>query len=116
LARNFLEDFGTFSTNGGYDHIKELYKKITPSMREFVDKWIDGNPAAQRSPTYYGISTEIANVTILSKNSEKTQIIADTMRTETDVPEYYNRRFKQEAEIDAIKIDGEWKINGVFWR
>jgi hypothetical protein len=116
LARNFLEDYGTFSTNGGYDHIKELYKKMTPSMQKFVQEWIESNPAAKRSPTYYGISTEIANITILSKNSEKAQIIADTMRTETDVPEYYNRRFKQEAEIDALKIDGEWKLDRVFWK
>ncbi len=116
FIRNFLEDFGSFSFNGGYDHIEDLYDKMTVEFRAYVEGWLVQDPARQLSQEFYSIQTMVSEVKIDEFASTKAKLIADTARIETKAPEYYGKRFVEQAEVNAEKIDGEWKVDGVYWK
>jgi len=116
FVRNFLEDFGSFSFNGGYGHIEDLYDKMTVEFRAYVDGWLAGDPAHQLSQEFYSIQTIVSEVKITEFASTKAKLIADAARIETKAPEYYGKRFIMKAEIDAVKIGGEWKMSSVYWK
>ena len=116
FIRNFLEDFGSFSFNGGYDHIEDLYDKMTVDFRAYVQDWIAQDPARQLSSEFYSIQTTVSEVKIDEFFSAKAKLMADVARVETKAPEYYGRRFIGQAEVNAEKIGGEWKVAGVYWQ
>jgi hypothetical protein len=116
FVRSFLEDFSSFSSNSGYNHIEDLYDKMTSKFRSFVEGWIDGDPAREMSNSFYSIQTMVSDIEIDEFSSSKAKLILDTIRVETKAPEYYNRRFNQKAEVMVIKIGKNWKVNSVYWR
>lgn len=116
FVRAFIEDYGSFSTAGGYGHIEAYYSRMTRSMREFTEKWIEENPASQKSAAFYSIQTNVANIRIDEFDKESATVFIETARIETDVPEYYNRSKKQDVEVKLVKEGGEWKIEGVYWK
>ncbi|MFH1712574.1 MAG: hypothetical protein ABH896_00075, partial [Candidatus Jacksonbacteria bacterium] len=71
FVRNFLEDFGSFSFNGGYGHIEDLYDKMTVEFRAYVDGWLAGDPAHQLSQEFYSIQTIVSEVKITEFASTK---------------------------------------------
>jgi len=116
MVRLFLEDYGSFSTNSGYLHIEQLSNQMTPGFWQFTQNWIDQDPALQKSAGFYAIMTDVLDVRILDYSSDQAKILLDTKRTETDAPEYYDKSFKQEAEVELIKQAGQWKVNAVYWK
>ena len=118
FVRNFLEDYSSFSSNSGYDHIQDLYDKMTSKFRGYTEDWVGGDPARQKSNSFYSIQTMtmVSDVEIREFSSSKAKLILDTVRIETNAPEYYSRRFSQKAEVEVVKIGKEWKVGSVYWR
>lgn len=116
FARNFIEDFGGYSTNSGYEHIERLFPQMTTAMQEFASNWIKSNPARLRSDTFYSIETAVARVEIASYSDTAAVLKLETTRKESDVPEYYNRSFNQNAEVKFVKVKKEWQVEAVEWR
>lgn len=116
FVRAFIEDYGSFSTAGGYAHIEAYYPKMTSSMREFAEQWIAQNPAAQKSAAFYSIQTSVASIRFDVFENARATALVETSRVETDVPEYYNSRMKQDVEVKLVREGDEWKIAGVYWK
>ncbi|MBI4359853.1 MAG: hypothetical protein HY564_02035 [Candidatus Jacksonbacteria bacterium] len=123
FVRAFIEDYASFSSASGYSHIENYYPQMTEAMREFTDGWIKGNPAGLKSDAFYSIETSVANLRIdefsdpangMFHNSAT--VLVETSRVETDVPEYYNRRFKKDVEVKLLKEGEMWKVSGVYFR
>ncbi|MFH1713158.1 MAG: hypothetical protein ABH896_03155, partial [Candidatus Jacksonbacteria bacterium] len=89
---------------------------MTVEFRAYVDGWLAGDPAHQLSQEFYSIQTIVSEVKITEFASTKAKLIADAARIETKAPEYYGKRFIMKAEIDAVKIGGEWKMSSVYWK
>jgi hypothetical protein len=115
-VRNFVETFGSFSTSSGYVYIENLYSQMTDEFRKQTEGWVKTNPARQKSLKYYSILTEVSEVKIEELTEMNSRLRADTMRTETLVPEFYNQRQRQSAVVELVKVNGEWKVDKVEWR
>ena len=116
LAQNFLADFGGYSTSSGYAHIERWYSQMTPQFKAQTAAWIKTGPAAKESPTFYSIETSVSKVTITKQSPDQVIMTVDANRNATDAPEYYNKSFRQSAEIKLVKKNGAWNINRVDWQ
>lgn len=115
MARNFLDTYGSFSSNSGYAHITGLYEKMTPEMKTFTMLWLEKDPAREKSSSFYSIETEVMQTEMRNAAKSQATVFIDAKRIETDAPEFYNRATNQTARVELKKVGGEWKVDGVFW-
>jgi len=115
IVRNFVLEYGSYSSNSGYTHIEALYSQMISKMQDHVRNWIHQDPAALESSTFYSIETTISDLEIVNINNINATVEVSTQRQETDVPEYYNKRFNQKAKVELVKIGNDWKVAALYW-
>lgn len=115
LAQNFIQDYGSYSTVGGYDHIRGWYKAMTTKMQEDTETWLLSDPAKGHSPSFYSIETRAGNVRIEQMSSSEAKVVLDAQRIETDVPEHYQKTSKHDVVVSFVKMGGEWKVDKLEW-
>lgn len=116
FARNFLENYGSYSSESGYNHLYALYDKMTDGFKEFTEAWLAQNPAKAKSPLFYSIQTTVSQTEVQKFDAPSSATIrVSAHRSETNAPEYYNKQFNQTARVELKKVQGSFKVDGVYW-
>jgi len=116
IARTFTEDYGSYSTNSGYSHIEELFPTMTEAMQNRARVWLQSDPVKKEGSAFYSIETSVSQTEFVEFSLTDALITVDAVRTETKVPEYYNKKFNQKADITLIKKGEQWKVADIVWR
>ncbi len=118
MAISFAERFGTYSSHSDYKNIKMLQPYMSKKMFSWSEKFILDNIIEEKDySTYYGIRTKAVSQKILVfEEGEETTVLVKTVRRESTGTEEDSRKFYQSIEINIIKENGEWKVNGAHWQ
>lgn len=115
LARVFAEKYGSFSSEGNFENIKDLKSISTARLAALFDSYMSANPLSQTE--FYGITTKAINTEIITLNAEETdaQILVGTQRAETK-GSGNPRVFYQNIILRILKSDNLWKVDAADWQ
>ncbi len=114
VARTFVERYGSFSSEAGYENIDDIIALGTPAMKEQLET-IAAEARLSGGSDYYGISTRVISVKTLEQTEATAVLEVETQRTETiSSPANTSTRY-QKIRLNMEKIDGKWLVNGFQW-
>lgn len=118
LARTFAEKFGSFSTHGNYENLKDLKHLMTEDMKQWADNYIQEN-SKKSNTEFYGVTARAIKVELIAMNDEETsaQAVVTVQKEETGGSLSARKNISYvKLVLDFIKIDGEWKVNAASWK
>jgi len=118
LAASFIERYGTYSNQSGYNNITDLNLFMSRSLRAWADNFIaQRNNEIEDNSIYYGITTKSVVIeTVDFDDLSGTAVFSiKTQRQEAVGGPNNIRSFQQDAEVEMLKESGVWKVNKVNW-
>lgn len=117
FVANFVERFGTYSNQNEFSHLESLKMFTSDQFYIWARQNTQSSDAGISDPAlYYGISTKALDVSLLSEDSSLRTYNISTQRQESRGSDSNSRLFSQDAEVELIRKDSVWLINGVFWQ
>ncbi len=114
VARTFVERYGSFSSEAGYENIDDILALATADFRAELER-IASEARAEGGGEYYGISTRVISVSTLEETAEAATLEVQTQRTETiGAPTNTTTRY-QKIRLNLVKVDGAWLISKFQW-
>jgi len=114
IARGFVERFGSYSTEGGYQNIEDVIAISTASLAERLEDLAD-SARASSDDEYYGISTLIISVKTLEETETTAVIEILTQRVESIGSPRNSTTVYQTITINLLKIGDEWFVDDFLW-
>ena len=108
LARNFVERFGSYSNQNENSHIDTVLPLVTQSM----STWLE-TQRLQQDREYSGKTTKVVVYTIEEFNDTSAKVHVEVQ--EVLQTRYTEERNYRTGTVNLIKVDGEWKISGLYW-
>jgi len=118
IASSFVERYGTYSNQAGYDNIKDLEIFMSRSMKSWASDYLEQAIAnSSNTEIYYGITTKtvVVESVLFSVDLGQAQFNIKTQRQESIGTGSNIRKFQQDASIKMIKEGGVWKVDRVTW-
>lgn len=116
---SFVERFGSYSNQGDFQNIKDLYPLMTPSLKTWSDGYVKKQIAERPDPeNYYGLTTKVAsrNMVVFNYAAGYAKISVSTQRREAFGETTNEEIFYQDAEIEFKKIGEDWLVDGIWWK
>lgn len=111
IAMDFVARFGTYSSDGNSENLKQLLPAMTPSLRAWAQARIAEKPVA---PTQFqGVTTRALSAKVLSQAGIDASVQVSTQRQTTTGSETAVTYVK--AMVSAVKSDGTWIVDSVSW-
>lgn len=109
LATLFVERFGTQSNQNSNVHIDDALVFASDSMARWLESQRQEDTAA-----YEGVTTRAITSEVSEYSDAQAQVLVDAIRdfTYSDKP---NERTYETAQVDMMYVDGEWKVDGMYW-
>jgi len=111
LARNFVERFGSWSTDNQGHNLEELLVLSSAKM----EKYLLSIPIDNTIEEYTGITTKSLSTKILSLTEEDALINVVTQRVETQ-DDLSQEIYYQDIEIGLIKSGNKWLVSSAYWQ
>lgn len=115
IARAFVERFGSFSSESDYANVEDVLPLTTLSLQNRLQ----GIAAAARreiSGSFYGVSTKYISMNTVSKTDTQAVLLVTTQRNESfDSPKNTSSRY-QDIELEMVKNDDGWLVDGFAWQ
>ncbi|NCO04566.1 MAG: hypothetical protein GW939_00280 [Candidatus Magasanikbacteria bacterium] len=108
LARDFVERYTSYSNQNDNAHIDEVLSMVTVRMSD----WLETQKADNES-IYRGVTTRVIASSFDLLEKERA-VVAIDVQQEMVYRVDSNVRYKS-GKVNLIKIQGEWKIDGLFW-
>jgi len=111
ISKNFIEVFGSYSTDNDYQNLKDLKPLVTESYWVELENYI----VSGETQSVYSVWTTALKAELINKSSSealikvKTKKGERTSRTETEHILYQN------ADIYLLKENGVWLVSKVKW-
>lgn len=118
IARTFAEKFGSFSTQGNNENIRDTEYYMTADMKEWAEKYIKESQN-KKNAEFYGVTTRALKAEIVALNDEETQaqIVVTAQREETRGSASGRKNIMyQKLVLDFLKVDENWKVNAAEWK
>lgn len=118
-AANFTERFGSYSNQGNFENIEDLYPFMTQSLKSWSDGYIEKQIAELPDfSSYYGMTTKALSYDFLifDDSAGYAKVKVSTQRIESSNSMENGIIFYQDAEIEFAKIAGAWKVDGIWWK
>lgn len=109
-ARNFVERYGSFSSDAQFANLYDLKDEMTSRFWQETEKSI----GEVQSKEFYSISTKVLNITEKISSSDSITYSISTQRKETK--NQTEKILYQNAEIKLTKEQGNWKVDNVKWQ
>ena len=114
IARVFVERFGSFSSESGYDNIDEVSALATSSLQDRLLGIAEG-ARGQDSESYYGVSTTVLTFETVASSDSSITLLITTQRAESiDSPANTTTRY-QEIEVAMIASGDTWLVDSFTW-
>jgi len=111
LSRNYVERFGSWSTDNQLHNLEELIPLSSAQMRVYLNSV----EADYGNNDFKGVTTKSLSVKILSMDDDSAQVMVGTQRIETDKDLQENVYF-QDAKVSVIKSGTTWLVDGIDWQ
>lgn len=114
LARTVVERYGTFSNENNYENITSIQPFLTERFQNATNQLI-ASDVRNENDAYYGITTSVLSVDIVSSSDESATVRVITQRVEQREGEE-NNVFTQEAVARLDRVDTGWKVDAIDWQ
>lgn len=109
LARIFVERFGSYSNQNDNEHIADAFTLATRKMQGYI-----ATKALDFNQTYEGATTVVVATSILKRAASAATVSVDAQRV---VHESSGERTEYlSGTVEFLKVNGEWKVDGVYWQ
>jgi len=118
LAVAFVERFGSYSNQSGYQNIRELNVFMSQTMQAWAANYIaQARVSAADTSIYYGITTKAVVVDVggFDETAGRASFTVQTQRRESIGSAANERSFQQTADVTMVKEAGVWKVDSVSW-
>lgn len=119
IAEPFVERFGSYNNQDNFKNFNDIVSFMTPSLNSWVfntylDTLKDKLPSIN---AYYSINTKVLSSELITidKQDGKATILINTQRQELGAQGKQINLFYQEVRVEMLKVNTEWKVNGVYW-
>ncbi|MCX7779167.1 MAG: hypothetical protein N2259_02935 [Patescibacteria group bacterium] len=113
-ARNFVERYGSFSTDVNFQNLKDLKNEMSVRLWQETENYIR-QKERETIKEFYGITTKVLNVEEKSFSENQAEYLISTQREEVK-DNQPARVFYQTLELKIIKEGEEWKVDRVVWQ
>jgi hypothetical protein len=111
-ARNFIERYGSFSSDAQFANLYELKNEMTSRFWQETEKSLSSEALAKED--FYSISTKVLNITEKIFLSDSITYSISTQREETK--NITEKILYQTAELKMVKQQGSWLVDSVSWK
>lgn len=116
LAQLFIERYGSFSNQGNYENISDLYPLMTANMRRVSSSYAEEQKRAHPfGVVYYGVTTKARSSQIVSVKENRATIKVNTQREEASGVSGTPKIMYQSAILSLARLGDEWKVDDVDW-
>lgn len=112
-VRNFIERYGSFSSDSPFVNIYELKDEMSARFWQEVEKEINNQSLSENS-TFYSINTKTLNLNEKTSTNNSIVYLVTTQREEISNKTY--KLLYQQVEVELIKNGEDWQINKVNWK
>lgn len=114
VTRVFVERFGSYSTESGYENIDDLMGMATASMQRRLDALAE-SARQTADDNYYGVSTRIMSVKTEVSSETEARFLVTTQREESfDTPGNTSVRY-QDIRVSLLKEGEDWLVDDFTW-
>lgn len=114
VALDFTERYGSYSSQGNYQNIRDLFPQMTAAMRVRAKATIAATPLDDS--TYNGFTTQAIRAEVTDSSDSRMTFTVETQRTETSVQYPEGRTFYQTAVLALVKSDLKWLVDSFEWK
>jgi cytoskeletal protein RodZ len=119
VAEPFLERFGSYNNQGDFSNFTDIEVYMTASLAKWVKDSYYTQLRAKMPPIdqFYAINTKVLTTEVVSLDEEKgeAEVLINAQRQEQGAGGVTTNIYYQEGTVKLLKIEGEWKVDGVFW-
>jgi len=113
LAITFAERYGSYSTESSFANLYDVMDLMTASLRSETEKFV---ATAKNSPDYYGVTTMVLSVKLITEDETSASLEVSTQRDES-VGSPQNSEIKyQKLLLSCLKENGIWKVSSATWQ
>jgi len=109
LAQMFVERYGSYSNQNNNSHISDVLPLVTKNMA----RWIE-TQTVEPSLDYAGVTTRVVAIRVLESSANKVKVEFDAQK-EISQTGSASRREYQSGSVNLEKVEGEWKVSGLYW-
>ena len=115
LAQLFLERYGSFTNQGNYENVSDLYPLMSSAMRKKSDAYVREQKSLHPLDLgYYGITTKALSSSVTFSGANRSSVEISTQRQES-AGVSSARVIYQTAKVGLVRIGTEWKVDSVEW-
>lgn len=119
VAMTFTERFGSFSTQGNFENLKDSQYYMTEKLKAWSESYMEKNKNREESQEFYGVTTRAlkADILTLDDDEKNAQVLVSVQQEENHGSQtgrgaiLYKRLL-----LDCIKMDGSWKVDTALWQ
>lgn len=116
LAQLFIERYGSFSNQGNYENISDLYPLMTANMRRVSSSYEDEQKRTHpEGGAYYGVTTKAMGAEVVSLTETRATIKVNTQKQETFGTALNSVVIYQSATVSLARLGDTWKVDDVDW-
>lgn len=118
LAMTFAEKYGSWSSHGNFENLKDAKFYMTDRMKAWADNVI-AEGAPEDGGGFYGVTTRALKPELLTLNEDETraQILVTTQQEEfTGSVSSSGKITYKRLLLDFQKVNDEWKVDVAEWQ
>ncbi len=108
LARTFVERFETYSNQNDNRNIEDATELATANMASYI-----ATKSQQEGSAYQGVTTKVISMDVVSFSGTSASVKIGA-QVESQTQSASNTSYKN-GRVELLKVDGVWKVNGLFW-
>ena len=118
IARSFTERFGSFSNQGDFENVEDLYPFMTAKMRQWAEGYVTAGRARQEAVAadYFGTTTRALGSQVIGKGSQKMVVLVTAQRRESTTTALNARVYNQDIELVFVENAGIWRVDDARWK
>ena len=113
LSKSFVERYGSYSNEAEFANLVDVLPLMSDSFASETEDFIESAVAPEE---YYGVSTQIVTVSVLSQSESQATVLLTTQREEANGSPQNTSVYYQDIELVFVKEGGEWRVNSATWR
>lgn len=113
LAITFTERYGSYSTESSFANLYDVMDIMTVSFRDETQAFITSSKA---SSPYYGVTTRVLSVNIVSSDETSAVVKVATQREESKGSVQNSEIKYQDLLLTCVEEDSVWKVSSAIWQ
>jgi hypothetical protein len=117
VATPFVERYGSYNNQDQFQNFSEIRIFMTPSLSTYVTNTLISQLQEEvpSFDTFYAINTKVLSSQLVEREESTARMEMSTQRREIGVGGVVQNVYNQDVQVELELINGEWKVDGVFW-